>query len=898
MSASSLTASVPEVDDDDDDDNEIAPFIVNDESDGSESGDLLFSSQYQNNDNREKKNGSRLWFVLAFVMVAVTVFFAVDSHEIEASTPEAGQDIEQKANTTAASGGAILQSHPTTVPAATTTPSTSPTATRSDPPRGDAEYFQYQPRGRPLTEASRRALIDEWGAWSLDEALSGRRVRLESDFYAAYPNRDVPREEFPANAWQTDVEYLSKFLPEGLALVGRAQEAILAEYGHGRSRDNETDVESPEAWWERARMFQLAIHDSLDGVTVETRKNKKGDRGGWTTASSWDGLKRRILHAIMTEDSFVFAMGGHSAAAGHGNHFQQSYTLQVQWILEAVFARLGVRHEARNFGNGGLGTVHNAMAATSIYGPDVDVLMWDSSMTEKGDRPKDLFHRQALMGGDGSYNAKVPVLWTNAGNAAKFFNQVAGADVGGIGSGMSGIAAATSFEDLDELPWAARYMACSPDLSSICSENRYDGICWLDRPDFTPTKEQQPYPGGRAGWHPGNREHQLTGRVLTFTFLQAMKEALTLWNDAAGYALADEAWHMTTHYDTVRAGVYEHTGDGHCNEYWRVGMTSLCKFPMKGRTEFTPRAYPTKTSLRSLMPPEMLNFIDPPEENVYEPPDVFNPALHPRDEDAVDVLSIVEAGPLFQPVLKPDYATRYYKQPTFAVRPKVPVGKGVTLDTRAGDHLCDGTLDSWCDRGTNQACLLQAHNDGRNGLLFDGYSGWVVMNIPDLRNGFIVIKFESWHPEGSASKTEGWSSINNEGDDGDIPRLLRQSWSSSSDNDMQINAVSGSRRLVQSHIQRHDARQIEEDPGAENNESDYCQDFRFEYSVDSIITSLNSTEFERRRETGKIQRVVETLVLLDDRDFTGGVEKEVEVAVRITGCGRKKTFRLSHIYWS
>lgn len=37
------------------------------------------------------------------------------------------------------------------------------------------------------------------------------------------------------------------------------------------------------------------------------------------------------------------------------NHFIQSYTLQIQWILEAVFARLGVKHEARNFGNGGMG---------------------------------------------------------------------------------------------------------------------------------------------------------------------------------------------------------------------------------------------------------------------------------------------------------------------------------------------------------------------------------------------------------------------------------------------------------------------------------------------------------------------------------------------------------------
>lgn len=59
------------------------------------------------------------------------------------------------------------------------------------------------------------------------------------------------------------------------------------------------------------------------------------------------------------------------------NHFQQSYTLQVQWILEAVFARLGVRHQARNFGLGGLGTLQSGLATKAIYGPDVDVLMWD-----------------------------------------------------------------------------------------------------------------------------------------------------------------------------------------------------------------------------------------------------------------------------------------------------------------------------------------------------------------------------------------------------------------------------------------------------------------------------------------------------------------------------------------
>ena len=51
--------------------------------------------------------------------------------------------------------------------------------------------------------------------------------------------------------------------------------------------------------------------------------------------------------------------------------------------MEPVFARLGVKHESRNFGNGGLGTLHNGLAAGSIYGPDVDFIIWDSGKLNK-----------------------------------------------------------------------------------------------------------------------------------------------------------------------------------------------------------------------------------------------------------------------------------------------------------------------------------------------------------------------------------------------------------------------------------------------------------------------------------------------------------------------------------
>ena len=230
----------------------------------------------------------------------------------------------------------------------------------------------YKQRGQPMSKGDVKSMIDKWGSWTLVD----NKERPTEDYYAAYPNRDIPRSEFPTNAWQTDNDYLSKFLPEAIKLVERTQEAILAEYGHTEG-----------SWEVRTEMFELEMFESLEkasGYIIEKpewRKDVEGDRGGWSTFKSMEGLKRRLLHAIMTEDSFIFAMGGHSSAAGHGNNFIQSYTVQVQWIMEAVFARLGVRHASKNFANGGLGTIQHGLAASSVYGPSIDMLVWDSGKT-------------------------------------------------------------------------------------------------------------------------------------------------------------------------------------------------------------------------------------------------------------------------------------------------------------------------------------------------------------------------------------------------------------------------------------------------------------------------------------------------------------------------------------
>ena len=76
----------------------------------------------------------------------------------------------------------------------------------------------------------------------------------------------------------------------------------------------------------------------------------------------------------------------------------------------------------------------------------------------------------------------------------------------------------------------------------------------------------------------------------------------------------------------------------------------------------------------------------------------------------------------------------------------------------------------------------------------------------------------------------------------------------------------------------------------------YCDSFRFEFAIDGVITSWNRDEFEQRR--AGIQRVVEVVKISEDPLLTGGEEKEIEFAMRLSGCGIAKQFQLSHVYWA
>ena len=79
------------------------------------------------------------------------------------------------------------------------------------------------------------------------------------------------------------------------------------------------------------------------------------------------------------------------------------------------------------------------------------------------------------------------------------------AEVGMFGRGLEGVPITKDAVTANEVVWAARYLRCEGDIANLCKENEYNGTCWIERDDYTPTMPQNPAPGGRASWHPGHK---------------------------------------------------------------------------------------------------------------------------------------------------------------------------------------------------------------------------------------------------------------------------------------------------------------------------------------------------------------------------------------------------------
>lgn len=137
------------------------------------------------------------------------------------------------------------------------------------------------------------------------------------------------------------------------------------------------------------------------------------------------------------------------------------------------------------------------------------------------------------------------------------------------------------------------------------------------------------------------------------------------------------------------------------------------------------------------------------------------------------------------------------------------------------------------------------------------------------------MKLHTWHYDYENTITNGWVSVNNEA------RYLRQHLH---------------REFDESDGEVFERQHVDRSLGVRSTDTPPLPDTMvFEYAIDGQIYSLPRDEFLAKKH--QLQRVVETLTIMDDPDFTSE-PRDVEIAIRMRGCARACTFGLSHVYWA
>ena len=192
---------------------------------------------------------------------------------------------------------------------------------------------------------------------------------------------------------------------------------------------------------------------------------------------------------------FIWATGGHSAAAGHGNLYNESYTAFLGRDLLQVLPRIGWNVETRNYAMGGMASAPEvALCAEQIFGNDFDFLSWDYGMTDGGSTDILLYLWRANLVG----NHPILFLVNGKGKDSRFKILE---DLGGAGyksdQDLLKNVPVTTPDNIDSLPRFVQYLKCMEGEkevvetgNNICGPHKYSEELCVNRPY-------------KASWHPG-----------------------------------------------------------------------------------------------------------------------------------------------------------------------------------------------------------------------------------------------------------------------------------------------------------------------------------------------------------------------------------------------------------
>lgn len=498
----------------------------------------------------------------------------------------------------------------------------------------------YQAEQNILDERQREFMakmdttINEYGLWN-NPSFDGMS-HLSEAFYDTFTFRDVPVEDFPPTSWQKDTVYLEGYLDQAAALVEAATEGIMREYNHMNPGDEEK------------ALFNVIIGEKtfVNGTAMDKGRQgsfKESPGVAYLPQASWDGLVKKLLHAMITTDIFYVAVVGTEEAYA-GNNFGRTQVMHFNYVMEPIFHKLGMTLISRNMGTS-ISPLVSALGGADILG-ETDIL-WHVQKHESEEElgEFDLLQKQVIMSGE-----RIPIIfspkWDDLMAASK-----GEAWVGNLQPGTD-VCQLTTADVLPTAP-ACHGVNCDADAWEKGSCHVYDSVCWTPRSDFTPMMPQDNDVGLQNKQYPGHRRHQLEGRKMSLVVLHALAAALDLWqeklkDDKNPLPLADEFWHVGDTYMRIRKTVMgtdrtpgEVAEVPACEMFLQALDPRICHIPMRAFTEWTPRVIPRTFGLLTIVN----NMVDGVSEadgvDAYYGPDILPPSWKlPEDEFDVHMVTI------------------------------------------------------------------------------------------------------------------------------------------------------------------------------------------------------------------------------------------------------------------
>jgi len=270
---------------------------------------------------------------------------------------------------------------------------------------------------------------------------------------------------------------------------------------------------------------------------------------------SISNLRRKMMIKILAaqQDSsantnkYIWVTGGHSAAAGHGNLFRETYTKVMEATSSKVFETAGLELEARNYAMGATSSAAEmSMCFREIYGENIDIFSWDFGMLESSPKLAGRLIHYATRGfQSSSSNSVVPAFVAlqeinqYRKDAMLELNEAYRGD-GDDSVENNGLAlflrddevwkavreaipesAGISGDEINQIPEFLRNLKCDGRFEKgepFCAEQKYsDEIC--------PNRMSQ------VSWHPGWKVHALMGNAMALFLAEMLVGAVRQIDD-------------------------------------------------------------------------------------------------------------------------------------------------------------------------------------------------------------------------------------------------------------------------------------------------------------------------------------------------------------------------------